>query len=500
MASKKDPYPYVKSFEVATKVLRAHFEDEKLHRDGMVHYVYKDDELIRRVRTLSEGVIPTWKLFLDAHMLRGEAHTITTAGLTRMTLLDGPGNPPDWLRAMNMVLIRLQKTLNVPIEECVHLVRHLTNLGWADQSSTDLCALMTSLLATQSGPNEPRRPSLEGLSDRPRKVLGALGAAIRIYEGPVQEGNLLPSKLLHPHPAFTHLPCAVNLFLATGADSLFAQFEQEGILYDLYDFWVIIDRCHALGLDTATITRVHRRIDIHVGFYVLCHFARSVITLPTIKAFLREPDIFIFGVGCFEDLEASTLILETHGHPLTLEEFYAIGGTIEDLKALEDLAVEELEQVPSKGLVCVMYTKPAIDQTPKGTKRRHHNYRASDEEPTDVDFAAMCSELEVSRSFPELNSELTAILLVHGLLQEGSRLASMSALPARDQAKIWQQVKGQVSLSSAKTLRRPLRKLTDAHLVTYKKGLYQLSRPNPRFPQAHTLLTQLRALVMKYTP
>ena len=61
--------------------------------------------------------------------------------------------------------------------------------------------------------------------------------------------------------------------------------------------------------------------------------------------------------------------------------------------------------------------RPVADQTPKGTKRHHHNFRAPAEESTFIDFGALCSELKVRACFPDLNEELVRAVLVYGLLQ-----------------------------------------------------------------------------------
>ncbi len=188
---------------------------------------------------------------------------------------------------------------------------------------------------------------------------------------------------------------------------------------------------------------------------------------------------------------------------LPLLEFHRLGGTVEACQ--DHLATQEserkrlaAERAQRDEVARKQKEEEATRNAPKGVKRGQHGY-VKQEEPVEVDFAALCSELNVHALFPELNEPLTRILLVHGLLREGDRLANLNALPVRDQGRLWRQVKPYVSLSSAKTLKRPLSALTKTHLVTFKGGNYQLSSPNTRFPQAHALLTQLRALLARYS-
>jgi len=191
------------------------------------------------------------------------------------------------------------------------------------------------------------------------------------------------------------------------------------------------------------------------------------------------------------------------GSPGSLREFVQAGGTQEAWQAHVAQKDQERQQKEQESEERRRHNDQrqadlAARNAPKHRKRGQLNHR--EDEPTVVDFGALCSEIDVHASLPDLEQDLTRVILVHGLLREGDRLVSMARLPARKESKLWSQCRPHLGENpSRKAFKRGLQVLVSRRLVAFSGGKHSLASPSARYPEAQQLLTQLRGLVAKYT-
>ncbi|NQV89616.1 MAG: hypothetical protein HQ488_04810 [Parcubacteria group bacterium] len=187
----------------------------------------------------------------------------------------------------------------------------------------------------------------------------------------------------------------------------------------------------------------------------------------------------------------------------SLGEFHTLGGTQDawetHVAKKESDRMLRAEQVRQKAEEeARLRQERQAANAPNPQKRGSRGYAPG--KPAEVDFEALCSELDVCTQFPGMDGDITRIILVHGLLRDGERLASLASLPERNEKKLWGQCKTFLGGgTSRREFKGALGKLVSAHLVSFSGGSYQLGKPNPRFPQANAVLTQLRGLVNKYS-
>jgi hypothetical protein len=182
--------------------------------------------------------------------------------------------------------------------------------------------------------------------------------------------------------------------------------------------------------------------------------------------------------------------------PGTLRRFLEIGGTRgayethrqareeeEQERRLTDRAESEARRASS---------------APTGRKRGQGN--APEPEQVDVDFSAMCAELDVAAHFTGLDQGTTRVILIHGLLRDGERLASMASRPERDEKKLWRQCRDHLAAGvSRRVFKSAVRALVTNHVASVSGGKYKLARKNHRWPQAHAVLVQLSSLMAKHS-
>ncbi len=188
------------------------------------------------------------------------------------------------------------------------------------------------------------------------------------------------------------------------------------------------------------------------------------------------------------------------GRPGDLNRFLEAGGTKEAWETqLETRRAEQAErEAERKREEHARTLAKKATNAPNPHKRGSRGY--TPEKPARVDFEALCSELDICTHFSDLDPVLTRIVLIHGLLRDGERLASVANSPQRNEKKLWGQCRGPINGStSRRDFKGTLRKLVSAHLISFSGGSYQLAKPNSRFPQAHAVLTQLHGLVNKYS-
>ncbi len=182
------------------------------------------------------------------------------------------------------------------------------------------------------------------------------------------------------------------------------------------------------------------------------------------------------------------------GQSCSLQQFIDLGGNRESWEQYEQA---QLQRERERDRLRAEERERADANAPKHRKRGQANCQES--ETVNVDFGALCSEVNVHVSFADLDQDLTRVILVHGLLREGDRLVSMARLPARKESKLWSQCRPHLGENpSRKAFKRGLQVLISRRLVAISGGKHSLASPSARYPEAQQLLKQLRGLVVKY--
>ena len=182
--------------------------------------------------------------------------------------------------------------------------------------------------------------------------------------------------------------------------------------------------------------------------------------------------------------------------PGTLKGFLEIGGTRGAYEAHKQAREEEerkrklAEQAESEARLAA--------SAPKGRKRGQPGH--VEDEPAAIDFEAMCAELDVATHFAALDQDTTRVVLVHGLLREGDRLASFTGLPERNEKKLWSQCRSHLGENpSRRAFKKVLGAMVSEHLVSCSGGKHRLATGSVRYPEAQELIRALRALVSRFS-
>jgi hypothetical protein len=449
--------------------------------------VFKDPRTIRL----------TWERWLESSDVADRNKEILVQALTRMTLGDGPDKTYGYCGTVNNLIDRACDGLEINSTRLCSVIFKLERFGFRFPNTSSLLAFARRAHGLLRDFEDAIRVSEESIySPKTQSLMMFIVglASDRAVAGKHPEDACLPED----HGDYGLLILSMEMFLSIpGMRSLFDMVVIEDTSFNLNGIWDLLCKSMELGLDEARIRRALTREDAPWGIHFLSTFVRSGGKRSVYLVCMMEPDLLINS----GDIVSLAENWDRAGKPCEPLKFAEIGGTVElwqthKLEAEIRLATDRSKKKPAPRVPAIT-SRP--DQTPKGTKRHHPNFRAPREESTVIDFGAMCDELDVHVCLPGLNADFVRAVLVHGLLREGDRLASISTSPKRNDRKLWSQVKDHVPQASRKKLVRALRPLLDAHLISFQGGNYQLAKPSPRFPEARVLLTQLRGAVARHS-
>ncbi len=462
------------------------------------------------LRTDERIVAPTWRHWLRDSKTTHEEKELVVSALTRMTIGDGPNRTIGYLGTMNELVTRVSDSLAEPALNIIDIIFKLERFGLTFNSSTELVRFASRFYQIALRCPKPFKDHDSRFGPRATALL-SLNIILLMDQESTEEllkngGDALfkkgislpkpydPEALLFAVDCFTSIP---------EIDSLWFQIHLGDEMFSAVQLWSIFAKARSAGFSDRLLIKMLRQQDTSWQLMALSLINANNLT-PSDLSFCLQVPSFIGDVymdpGLMERLKGEW---ERCGQPCSLKEFWKRGGTQQAWQQ----HMSDLESEAARAALVHQNATPAAptpstpkpDQTPKGTKRHQRNFQAPVDELKSVDFRAMCSELDVSACFPQLEEKLVRTVLVYGLLQVGNRLATSLTLPSRDERKLWSHVKDHVDQASRKQLSKALRPLVEAHLISFKRGRYQLASKNAHFPQANTLLTQLWGLVNKYT-
>jgi len=455
-----------------------------------------------------DRLIPsTWRKWLeDKGIQPGSVECLTTA-LTRMTLSVGPMKRGGYLATMNSVVASLTDIFGKDLDRTLSVLHIVETFGLRFTSTRNLQSFVNRLSDLSKNKLDVIETSDSNYGPQAKRLI-AVTAMLALTKDRRIILSENPPVLPDPQD-LDALLLAIEFFLSFPeirdvCDRV--MFYEE--IYGPLRLWELFTAARLSGFRRVDLRKVIEELSFTGGLMALLMIERGDLTQESLTLCLQEPDLLRYTFNDQALLRHLVDQWEQVGRPCLLREFWDIGGSAADWNnhltakaALEALKTEtvlpRLQAIPSGDANTSPPTRP-VEQKPTGNKRHHPNFK-DDGEQASADFDALCSELNVCASFPDLDGDLVSAVLVYGLLQTGERLATADSLPSRDDKKVWRQVKDHVSLTSRRQLVKAMRSLVDAHLISYTGGNYQLARKNPRFPKANTLLSQLWGLVAKYS-
>jgi hypothetical protein len=503
MPSANKELPHIRELLIEDSLIRAIFgPDHKLNRalkPTRLDVGSADWRTVVMSPLVIEPTLTAWLRYAD---LSEDVILILGPMLSRLTLGDGPHRKYGYLKAMNDVITRLCKVIGDSLMAVLETLRWIENQGFIFHDSRSLVLFIKKISAVLNGFQDAEYPPME-----PRDMVEGMAYASVAYHIDLityaitfdPDTSSTVSRLKPDHPDLALLPLATELFLKSDLHtaSLVYKLVQGDFSCGLYRFWELMHVLAAMGMPEAIIRRVFGRKNFSAGLFLCQGIASGSLGEASVTLFLRDPEFVTGNHIKAPDLEPLAQEWIRCDKPCPPKKFWEIGGTADAWRAHAAQIASRSRRTPK--VISTRVIEQAVDQTPTGHKRHHLNFRAPTDEPTDIDFETMCSELDVCACFPKLDEDMVRVVLVHGLLRTGDRLATATTLPSRNDKKLWSQVKDHVSHGSRKPFIKALRPLIDAHLISYTGGNYQLARKNARFPQANILLTQLWGLVAKHT-
>ena len=266
------------------------------------------------------------------------------------------------------------------------------------------------------------------------------------------------------------------------------------------DIWNLTMRLISLGFERDDISDVVSRFRLGNDAALCASIKRWDLTADIIREVIANDALVDLGEEEFPDLLDAW---RESGSTVKVTEFYKLGGTRQSWEAHVVREREERERREEADRVdreeqARAKAELAEKNAPKGRNRGQKH--APRYEPAVVDFDAMCGELDVATHFPALNQDTTRVILIHGLLREGERLASMARLPERDEKKLWKQCREHLATGvSRRVFKSALRALTTNHLASVSRGKYKLAGKKDRWPAAQAVLTQLQGAASKHS-
>ncbi len=492
----KKRFSHIRSLKISSSEELAEILGKERLSRGVTIYMEPKDKRWKSCGFDPRFVAPTWRNWLRDAELPEDKKKVVVDAFTRMTLGDGPENQHGFLGTVNSLIDRLTDCLGETPNIVASVVHKLSMADLRFKSSHELAAFAKRMY--QIALAHPDAFDIGDADFNPKSVALLASSALLCNYTEEEGWTREPHNLPEPQD-FEALLSAIRLITSldvTLGPDLKIKFDQEVVTTTR--LWERFALAKQRGFSQRLTHKMLKEHSAEFCFMTLSLIEREILTPDALIFCFREPGFLVDAYWDDQIMRSLLAEWEKAEKPCDLMEFWEAGGRAQDwerhLDQQRSVQKPSSTTKPTGGLA----TPVRPNQTPTGRKRHHANFIPA-EKSTDVDFGALCSELNVHAHFPDLDEALTRVVLVYGLLRDGDRLTTdWTKLPSRDGKKLWRQVKGHVEASSRKQFTRELRPLLEAHLVTFKRGNYSLALPNTRFPKAHQLLTQLRGLMAKY--